>query len=129
MSTIKVGTLLAADGTTTTQPSIPALDKRMAKAWVNFNGTGTVAINGAYNVSSITDVATAEYRANFTTAMPNTNYAVVAGCLGATSSLYNALVFSGGVVLNTSYVNLRIIHVNGSDNPDTNSINVIAFSS
>ena len=44
MSTIKANTLLHSDGTTTTQPSIPALDKRMAKAWVNFNGTGTVLL-------------------------------------------------------------------------------------
>ena len=33
MSTIKANTLLHSDGSTTTQPSIPALDKRMAKAW------------------------------------------------------------------------------------------------
>ena len=69
MSTIKVGTLLAADGTTTTQPSIPALDQRMAKAWAYFNGTGTVAFRGSYNCSSITDIGTGNYTVNFTTAM------------------------------------------------------------
>ena len=79
MSTIKVGTLLAADGTTTTQPSIPALDKRMAKAWVNFNGEGTVAINSAYNVSSITDNAQADYTVNFTNSMANANYSFSLG--------------------------------------------------
>ena len=77
MSTIKVGTLLAADGSTTTQPSIPALDQRMAKAWVDFNGTGTVAIRGSYNVSSITDNSTGNYSVNFATNMANTNYATV----------------------------------------------------
>ena len=123
MSTVKANDLTNVTGgipTVKSQQLIPT-------AWVNFNGTGTVAIRDSENVSSITDVATAEYRANFTTAMPNTNYAVVAGCLGATSSLYNSLVFSGGVALNTSYVNLRIIHVNGSDNPDTNVINVLVM--
>ena len=57
MSTIKVGTLLAANGNTTTEPSIPALDKRMSKAWVNFNGetTGNNTIRASYNVSSCTD--------------------------------------------------------------------------
>ena len=79
MSTIKVGTLLAADGSTTTQPSIPALDKRMAKAWVNFNGTGTVAINSAYNVSSITDNVVGQYSVNFGTAMTTANYIFVLG--------------------------------------------------
>ena len=48
------------------------------KAWVNFNGTGTVAIRAAYNVTSITDVGTGQYTVNFTTAMPDANYAVVA---------------------------------------------------
>jgi hypothetical protein len=47
-----------------------------AKAWVNFNGTGTVAIRGSYNVSSITDNGTGLYTVNFTNAMPNINYAV-----------------------------------------------------
>lgn len=46
------------------------------RAWVNFNGTGTVAIRGSGNVSSITDNGTGDYTINFTTAMPDVNYAV-----------------------------------------------------
>jgi hypothetical protein len=46
------------------------------KAWVNFNGTGTVAIRDSFNVSSITDNGTGDYTINFATAMPNANYAV-----------------------------------------------------
>jgi hypothetical protein len=49
---------------------------QLAKAWVNFNGTGTVAIRDSYNVSSITDNATGQYYVNFSTPMNNTNYAV-----------------------------------------------------
>jgi hypothetical protein len=45
------------------------------RAWVNFNGTGTVAIIGSGNVSSITDNGTGDYTVNFTTAMPDANYA------------------------------------------------------
>jgi hypothetical protein len=44
------------------------------RAWVNFNGTGTVAINASGNVSSITDNGTGNYTVNFTTAMPDENY-------------------------------------------------------
>ena len=44
------------------------------RAWVNFNGTGTVAIRASGNVSSITDNGVGDYTINFTTAMPNTNY-------------------------------------------------------
>jgi len=47
------------------------------RAWVNFNGTGTVAIRASFNVSSITDNGTGDYTVNFTTAMPDTNYAGV----------------------------------------------------
>jgi len=46
------------------------------RAWVNFNGTGTVAIRASGNVSSITDNGTGDYTVNFTTAMPNVNYSV-----------------------------------------------------
>jgi hypothetical protein len=45
-----------------------------ARAWVNFNGTGTVAIRASVNVSSITDNGTGDYTVNFTTAMPDANY-------------------------------------------------------
>jgi len=50
-----------------------------ARAWVNFNGTGAVAIRESGNVSSITDNGTGDYTVNFTTAMPDTNYASVCG--------------------------------------------------
>ena len=46
------------------------------RAWVNFNGTGTVAIRGSGNVSSITDNNVGDYTVNFTTAMPDVNFAV-----------------------------------------------------
>jgi uncharacterized protein (AIM24 family) len=46
----------------------------MCRAWVNFNGTGTVAIRASGNVSSITDDGTGNYTVNFTTALVDTNY-------------------------------------------------------
>jgi hypothetical protein len=54
-----------------------------ARAWVNFNGTGTVAIRGSVNVSSVTDDATGQYTVNFTTAMVDVNYSAT----GAVSDL------------------------------------------
>jgi hypothetical protein len=47
------------------------------RAWVNFNGTGTVAIRASGNVSSITDNGPGDYTVNFTTAMPDANYAAM----------------------------------------------------
>jgi hypothetical protein len=49
----------------------------LCRAWVNFNGTGTVAIRASGNVSSITDSGVGLYQVNFTTAMPDANYAIV----------------------------------------------------
>lgn len=48
------------------------------RAWVNFNGTGTVAIRASGNVTSITDNGTGDYTVNFTNAMPDVNYSTVA---------------------------------------------------
>jgi hypothetical protein len=49
------------------------------RAWVNFNGTGTVAIRGSGGLTSITDNGTGDYTANFNFTLPDTNYAVVFG--------------------------------------------------
>jgi hypothetical protein len=51
-------------------------DVQLSKAWVNFNGTGTVAIRSSYNVSSITDVDVGDYTVNFTNNMTDANYGV-----------------------------------------------------
>jgi hypothetical protein len=50
------------------------------RAWVNFNGTGTVAIRASGNVTSITDNGTGEYTVNLTTALTDANYSVVGSC-------------------------------------------------
>ena len=56
------------------------------KAWVNFNGGGTVAIRAGDNVASITDNTTGDYTVNFTTAMVDANYSLVSTCQFNTSS-------------------------------------------
>jgi hypothetical protein len=63
------------------------------RAWVNFDGTGTVAIRDSFNVSSITDGGTGIYTVNFTNSMPDANYAVVNG-VGSTN-LYTQLTLGG----------------------------------
>ena len=64
-----------------------------ARAWVNFNGTGTVAIRASGNVSSITDNGAGDYTVNFTTAMSDTNYAAV-----SSGQLDNAGAPNGDVI-------------------------------
>jgi hypothetical protein len=50
--------------------------KRMAKAWVNFNGTGVINIRDSFNISSITDNGVGNYTINFNTPFADTNYCV-----------------------------------------------------
>lgn len=91
MSTLKTNTLSNVAGTSST--AIENAIHGSAKAWVNFNGTGTPAIRAQYNVSSITDNGTGDYNVNFTTAMPDANYSVT-GCIGGTLGNYAASPYS-----------------------------------
>ena len=75
MSTLKVATIQDTSGNNSSTPSEVANGR--AKAWVNFNGTGTVAIRDDYNVSSITDGGTGLFTINFTSALSSSNYAAV----------------------------------------------------
>ena len=68
----------------------------MCRAWVNFNGTGTVAIRASGNVSSITDNGTGDYTVNFTTAMVDVNYSTVVGISrGATGAFCSNIATDG----------------------------------
>ena len=67
MSTIKANQWLNSDGS----------ENFKCRAWVNFNGTGTIAIRAAGNVSSITDNGAGDYTLNFINAMADTSYCAV----------------------------------------------------
>ena len=74
MSTLKVNTI---QNTSAAHSSTPEeIAQGRAKAWVNFNGTGTVAIRDSFNVGSITDNGTGDYTVNFAANMSNDDYAV-----------------------------------------------------
>ena len=68
------------------------------RAWVNFNGTGTVAIRASGNVSSITDNGVGDYTVNFTTAMPTANYAAIATTGDQGPIIYNAVAATAQTV-------------------------------
>jgi hypothetical protein len=69
----------------------------VAKAWVNFNGTGTLAIRDSFNVTSITDNGSADYTVNFTTAMASANYVLTgSGTRSSTDPSSQAII---GVVM------------------------------
>jgi hypothetical protein len=112
------GNVLTSNGTAWTSSTAPSpaslstasgsAPSYSARAWVNFNGTGTVAINGSGNVSSITDGGTGVYAVNFTTAMPDANYSVC-----GTTSDFNSPN--------------RMIAVQQNTAPSTSSVTVATF--
>ena len=75
-------TISGTNGVTFPDSTSMQTGQQACKAWVNFNGTGTVAIRGSYNVTSITDRATGKYTVNLITGMPDTNYSIVTGGSG-----------------------------------------------
>ena len=91
-----------------------------ARAWVNFNGTGTVAIRGSGNVSSITDNGTGDYTVNFTTAMPDADYSAVGNCTTNSSfsvqfvSMFNSTVSNANVAPTTAAFRVSTRETTGS---------------
>ena len=128
MSTIKTETLSTPSNATV---PVNTVVNGTAKAWVNFNGTGAVAIRRAFNVASITDNGTGNYTLNFTTAMTDANYAW-SGSYGADNS--STLGFIAGVAsvaLATSKTasSLRINSAYGTGTAnDIASVSVTIFS-
>ena len=127
--TLVITTLNNSTGVLATQNGMTGI----AKAWVNFNGTGTVAIRDSFNVSSITDNGTGDYTVNFTTAMPNANY-VVSGSANDTggASSYTWIATGSGASANisrtTSAVRVQSIYAT-SLSIDCSTVNVAVFSS
>ena len=72
MSTLKVNTIQNTSGGSSSTPE--QIEQGRAKVWLNMQGSGTVAINDSFNVSSVTDLGTGMYQANFSITMANTNY-------------------------------------------------------
>jgi len=86
MSTLNVSNIT--DGTTTVGTSYVV--NGSAKAWVNFNGSGTIATRDSFNVSSLTDDAAGRYTVNISNNMANDDFAALNYTSGSTSSSQTA---------------------------------------
>jgi len=91
------------------------------RAWVNFDGTGTVNIRESGNVSSITDQGTGDYEVNFATSMPDANYASVTTSDGTSES------FMRLSTTQTSYVRVNNYETENNRNNDTSIIHLAVF--
>ena len=97
---------------------------RIAKTWVNFNGSGTVAIRDSYNVGSITDNGTGTYTVNFSTAMTNANYCCNMNS-GDKAVVWGIPLFDGTSTFLAG--SCRIVMQNPSDQPQDNPIVCASF--
>jgi hypothetical protein len=107
MSTLRVSTIQDTAGSNSSTPA--AIANGICKAWVNFNGSGTVAIRASYNVSSITDNGVGDYTLNFTNALADANY-----------------TWSSGVTWSTTYGGL--VFVDNTYSPTTTSLRIYSMS-
>jgi len=106
MSTIRVDNFGPSAGGTTYSA------RGIAKAWVNFNGTGTIAARDSENVSSLTDNGTGDYTTNFTSAFANVNFTITTAQGAADTGLHrdrminekatNRAVSSANLISNSS---------------------------
>ena len=121
-------TISGTNGVTFPDSTSMQTGQQACKAWVNFNGIGTVAIRGSHNVSSITDNGTGDYTINFTTAMPNTNFAIVGSGNYGDEVNWRVPVPR---VYSASSIRINTIYADANSNPtpfDAGLINVAVFS-
>jgi len=97
-SVLNVDTIADAAGT----GAVALTKQSAAKAWVNFNGIGTVSTRDSLNTSSISDNGTGYYSLNFSTAMSNINYSISGGTNGSNNSYPTAASAGGDIRFNTN---------------------------
>jgi len=98
---------------------------RLVRAWVSFNGTGTVAIRDSYNVSSVTDTGTGNFTLNFSSAMTDTNYCAV----GMSDANNGENITVQDSILTTTTLGIVTIASNGAAVADSTMNNVVIFGS
>ena len=98
-----------------------------AKVWINFNGTGTIAIRDDFNASTIVDNTTGDYTVNFTSSMSNNDYSVSGSCRDDSNSAPTACRWLGissaatvDTVMTTGLVRVLTVYANGS--PDDSEV-------
>ena len=124
MSTLKVTTIQdTSGGNASTSEQI---NQGRAKAWISFDGEGTIAINDSFNISSIADNATGEYTVTLSTAMSNANYSIVLGCKSRLSNR-NTVANAGGTSENDPTTTaFQIVTMGSTNNSMTDGAYVFA---
>lgn len=115
MSTIRVNAVQNTSG----------VEQYLAKAWVNFNGTGTVSVRASGNVTNITDNGVGDYTINITNALADASYAVVGTCQHITANNNTAVSIWESTTPTVSAVRVRAATNGGVNDPAI--VNVVIF--
>ena len=93
LPTLKVNTIQNTSGGSSSTPA--QIVSGLAKAWISYDGS-TSNIRSSYNVSSVTDNATADFTINFTFPIGNANYSWTGTVMSTESILYKTLSIANG---------------------------------
>ena len=99
----------------------------IAKVWINFNGTGTIAIRDSFNVASITDNGTGDYTVTYSNAMADTNYAVVLTATDVTTGGSNSRIVASPRTKAAGSQRISCNGVGSSDHFDCVEVNLVVF--
>ena len=128
MSTLKAANI---QSTTTGAPTFKTSSGteigQLAKVWVNFDGTGTIAIRDDFNVTDLVDNGTGDYTINFTNSMADTNYAVaLSAASDTTGGSGNRRIISPRTKATNSH-RISCNAVSNNDAKDCVQVNVVIF--
>lgn len=112
------GTIATAESTLSQFNASGSAPVYAARAWVNFNGTGTVAIRASGNVTSITDNGVGDYTVNFTTALPDANYCAALSGGEGTAGSGGRVPASSGATTTTLRIQVRNLDNAAADGTD-----------
>ena len=120
MSTLKADTIQNTSGGAAT------LTKQSAsKAFISFDGTGTVSIDVSFNVSTLTDHGSAEYSITYTSNINTSNHPITGTNVGSSETNFYSYICSTGVAQTTSVDRIHSVHNNGSANNDQDPVHLV----
>ena len=120
MSTLKVATIQDTSGNNSSTPSEVAQGR--AKAWIKFDGTGTISIDKSYNCSSLVDLGTGRFRVVFTTAMSDNLYSVL-----VTTRYVGSGAFMVGIITGMSTTHFQVASQDLNNTAVDSKIHAVVF--
>ena len=121
MSTLKADTIVASNGT-----SPVTLTKQTAsKAFISFDGTGSISTDTSFNISTLLDQGSAEYSVTYSNNMSTSNHPVTGSVVGSTETNFYSFITSTGVAQTTSADRFHSVYHNGSANNDQDPVHFV----